>query len=61
MKNTLWTVVSVVALFLGFSLGYSTAPMMQVGLDVVRGEQTEIKPEIDEATEQYYKDLLKGD
>jgi len=58
MKNTLWTVVTVVAAFLGFFLGYSVSPMAEVGLSAVKGEQTEIKPEIDQDMQDYYKNLL---
>ena len=59
MKNTLWTVVAVVAVFLGFFLGYSVSPMVEVGISVVKGEKTEITTEMDQDMEEYYRDLLK--
>ena len=59
MKNTLWTVVAVVAVFLGFFLGYSVSPMVEVGISAVKGEKTEITTEMDQDMEEYYRDLLK--
>ena len=58
MRNTLWTVMTVTAVFLGFALGYSTSPMLDVGIDVVRGKQAPVSAEVDEELEKYYSDLL---
>jgi len=59
MKNTLWTVVTVVAVFLGFFLGYSVSPMLEVGISAAKGEKTEVTTEMDQDMEEYYRDLLK--
>lgn len=60
MKNNLWIFFAIIGAFMGFLLGYSTPPMMEVGLSdpsvdtSVEGEQ--ISAEDEDLTE-YYKDL----
>ena len=59
MQNGLWIVVLVVAVFMGFLMGYSLPPMYETGL-IGNDEQQAIglKSDVDEEMEQYYKQLL---
>jgi hypothetical protein len=60
MKSGLWVVVLVVALFMGFLMGYSLPPMIEVGM--IGGEKDQsvgLKTEVDKDMEEYYKKLLE--
>jgi hypothetical protein len=61
MKNELWGVILVVAIFMGFMMGYSLPPMLEVGMIGAGQEQeTGLKSGVDEEMDQYYRDLLKA-
>ena len=61
MKNGLWVVILVVAIFMGFLMGYSLPPMFEVGLIGNNKDQpVGLKSEVNEEMEQYYQDLLKA-
>ena len=61
MKTNLWVFFAIIAGFMGFLLGYSTPPMMEVGLgdgshgESVSTEEQESSSEQDMAD--YYKQL----
>lgn len=60
MKNELWIVILVVAIFMGYLMGYSLLPMIEVGM--IGGEPEQaigVKSGVDKEMEQYYKDLEK--
>ena len=60
MKNGLWVVIVVVAIFMGFLMGYSLPPMYEVGLIGNKNDQAVgLKSEVNKEMEQYYQDLLK--
>lgn len=60
MKNGLWVVIVVVAIFMGFLMGYSLPPMYEVGLIGNNNNQAVgLKSEVSKEMEQYYQDLLK--
>ena len=61
MKSGLWVVILVVAGFMGFMMGYSLPPMLEVGMIGGDGTEIGIKSEVDEDMEKYYSDLLKQD
>jgi hypothetical protein len=60
MKSGLWIVIIVVGGFMGFLLGYSLPPMIEVGM-IGGGEQQEIgiQTEVSEDMQEYYNNLLK--
>jgi hypothetical protein len=58
MKNTFWVVVVVTAVFLGFMLGYSFPPFLEIGFAVGKGKKAP-PTKIDKKLENYYKDLYK--
>jgi len=60
MKSGLWVVIIVVGSFMGFLMGYSLPPMMEVGM-IGGGDKQEIgiQTEVSEDMEEYYKNLLK--
>ena len=60
MKSGLWIVVIVVGSFMGFLMGYSLPPMIEVGM-IGGGEKQEIgiQTEVDEDMQEYYNNLLK--
>jgi hypothetical protein len=61
MKNGLWVVILVVAIFMGFLMGYSLPPMFEVGLIGANKDQpVGLKSDVNEEMEQYYQDLLKA-
>ena len=61
MKNGLWVVILVVAIFMGFLMGYSLPPMFEVGLIGGNTDQpVGLKSDVNEEMEQYYKDLLEA-
>jgi len=62
MKSGLWVVILVVAIFMGFLMGYSLPPMIEVGM--IGAEQDEaigIKTDVNDDMEEYYKQLSQDD
>ncbi len=59
MKNTLWKVIVVVALFLGFLMGYSVPPMVEVGGVTGHGAKRGGEKELTQELRDYYKDLAE--
>lgn len=60
MKNELWIVILVIAVFMGFMMGYSLPPMIEVGMIGGKPEQAiGVKSGVDKDMEQYYKELQK--
>lgn len=62
MKSGLWVVILVVSIFMGFLMGYSLPPMMEVGM-IGGGENEEIglKSDVNEDMEEYYKQLSQDE
>ena len=63
MSSTLWTMVLVTGIFIGFMMGYSVPPMVEVGL-IGGGDSAKVglKSEVDNELEEYYRSLsLEGD
>jgi hypothetical protein len=60
MKSGLWVVIIVVGSFMGFLMGYSLPPMIEVGM-IGSGEQQPvgIQTEVSEDMQEYYDNLLK--
>ncbi|WP_455211978.1 hypothetical protein [Kaarinaea lacus] len=60
MKSGLWVVIIVVGSFMGFLMGYSLPPMIEVGM-IGGGEKQEIgiQTEVTEDMQEYYNNLLK--
>jgi hypothetical protein len=60
MKSGLWVVIIVVGSFMGFLMGYSLPPMIEVGM-IGGGEvqQVGIQTEVSEDMQEYYDNLLK--
>lgn len=58
MSRTLWTMILVTGVFVGFMMGYSVPPMVEVGL-IGSGDNAEVglKSEVDEDLEEYYRSL----
>jgi len=62
MKSGLWVVILVVAIFMGFLMGYSLPPMIEVGMiGAGQDEAIGLKTDVDEDMEQYYKQLSQDD
>ena len=60
MKNGLWMVIIVVGVFMGFLMGYSLPPMIEVGM--IGGGETQqvgLQPDVSDDMQDYYKNLLK--
>lgn len=58
MKRDLWVVILVVAIFMGFLMGYSLPPMYEVGLIGNKNQQAVgLKSEVNKEMEEYYKNL----
>ena len=58
MKDGLWVVILVVAIFMGFLMGYSLPPMYEVGMIGGKAEQgMGVKSGVDEDMQQYYQEL----
>ena len=58
MKNGLWFVILVVTMFMGFLMGYSLPPMVEVGM--IGGDKNEeigLKSDVDKDLEKYYQQL----
>jgi hypothetical protein len=60
MKSGLWVVIIVVGSFMGFLMGYSLPPMIEVGM-IGGGEKQEIgiQTEVSDDMQEYYDNLLK--
>lgn len=58
MNKSLWKVVVVVAAFLGFMVGYSIPPMVEVGIFSSDGV-ARVQDTVDEEMQEYYENLLK--
>ncbi len=58
MNKTFGIVILVVALFIGFLLGYSIPPFLHAGVFTDR-EEKGVAVEIDENLENFYEDLYK--
>jgi len=58
MTRTLWTMILITGIFIGFLMGYSVPPMVEVGM-IGGGDNVEmgVKSEIDENMEEYYRSL----
>lgn len=58
MTRTLWTMILITGIFIGFMMGYSVPPMIEVGM-IGGGDNAEmgVKSEIDEDMEEYYRSL----
>ncbi len=59
MKNSLWVVIVIVAAFLGFLMGYTLPPLIEVGMIGGKGEIAGAQTELSEDMQDYYDDLLK--
>ncbi len=61
MKNTLWTMVLITAVFTSFLLGYSVPPLLEVGMIDTKGEKPSptMEPKLNEQMEEYYRKLLE--
>jgi len=60
MKNELWIVILVVAIFMGYMMGFSLPPMIEVGMIGGKPEQAiGVKSGVNKEMEQYYKELEK--
>ena len=58
MKSGLWVVILVVSLFMGFMMGYSVPPMIEVGMiGADEGQSVGLKTKVDDEMEEYYKQL----
>lgn len=57
MKKELWVVITVVALFMGWIIGYSVPPMLEAGM--IFGEKGEVglKTDVNQDLQEYYKSL----
>ena len=63
MNRTFWTMILVTGIFIGFLMGYSVPPMVEVGM-IGGGDNAKVGPksEIDQDLEEYYRSLsLEGD
>ncbi len=60
MKNTLWLIIVIVSGFLGFMVGYSTPPFMEVGFGV-GGHGAAVESLSDEEMLKQYEDLYRDD
>lgn len=60
MSNKLKIIVLVVTLFIGFLLGYSIPPFIHSGVFTGR-EVKGVEIKVDQATEDFYKNLYKND
>ena len=61
MKNELWVVILVVAVFMGFMMGYSLPPMFEAGMIGAKSEQgVGVKPDVNKDMQEYYRQLQKA-
>lgn len=61
MRNTLWTMFLITAVFTSFLLGYSVPPLLEVGMIGGKGEKTSSirEPKLNKQMEEYYRNLLE--
>ena len=59
ITHTFWIVVVVVTAILGFLMGYTVSPTMEVGYLTGDRESAGIKAEADQGMQDYYRDLLR--
>jgi hypothetical protein len=59
MKNSLWIIMVVIAVFLGFMMGYTVPPFLESGVAGGKGKAAAPGPKIDKDMQEYYKNLLK--
>lgn len=62
MKSGVWVVILVVGLFMGFMMGYSLPPMIEVGF--IGGEENQqigIKENVSGDMDEYYKQLASDE
>ena len=58
MTQTLWTMILITGIFVGFMMGYSVPPMVEVGM--IGGGASEapgLDTEVDQDLEEYYRSL----
>ena len=60
MKQQLWIIIVMVATLLGFMMGYSVPPFMEVGFGV-KSESKAPEAMSSEELDQYYKSLYQND
>ena len=63
MGSTFWTMILITGVFIGFLMGYSVPPMVEVGM-IGGGDGVKAGPksEIDQDMEEYYRSLsAEGD
>ncbi len=60
MDRTLFTIFLLVAIFVGFELGYSLPPFIQAGVFSARKERG-VQSKIDEAMKHHFEDLYRKD
>jgi hypothetical protein len=60
MKSNLWIIIVVIAVFLGFMMGYTVPPFLESGVAGGKGGAAAgAAPKIDKDMQEYYKNLLK--
>jgi hypothetical protein len=62
MGSTFWTMILITGVFIGFLMGYSVPPMVEVGM-IGGGDSAKVglQSEIDQDMEEYYRSLLQED
>lgn len=61
MRTNLWVSIVFVAAFLGFMIGYSVPPLLEVGMLGGGGEAPKAQDDVSEEMQDYYKELSKDD
>jgi hypothetical protein len=61
MKKSLWVIIVIVAVFLGFMMGYSFPPFVETGFAGAGGKAPQLSPKIDKDVQEHYKNLYKED
>jgi len=61
MKQQLWIIILMVSVLLGFMMGYSVPPFMEVGFGVKTESAPTQQAETIENLEDYYKSLYQQD
>ncbi len=59
MKDSLWMIIVVVAVFLGFLIGYSVPPLVKVGMIGNQGEKVKVETEVEAEMQDYYRGLYE--
>lgn len=62
MNRTFWTMILITGIFIGFLMGYSVPPMVEVGM-IGGGDNVKVGPksDMDQDMEEYYRSLLQED